>query len=60
VDYSDYTVDVGYRLSDGELKCDIIGGYRLVNFSIDIESGEEMIKAVTQLQGPFIGFSLSY
>jgi hypothetical protein len=60
VDYSDYTVDLGYRLSDKKVKWDVVGGYRLVNFSIDIEDGEDMIEAVTKLQGPFIGLSASY
>ena len=60
VDYSDYTLDIGYRLSDKEVKWDILGGYRLVNFSIDIEDGQNPIKAVTHLQGPFIGVSATY
>jgi len=60
VDYSDYRVDIGYRLFDDEVKWDIVGGYRLVNFSIDIENGQEFIKAVTQLKGPFLGLSVIY
>jgi len=60
VDYSDYTVDLGYRLSDKEIKWDIVGGYRLVNFSIDIEDGSDMVKAITHLQGPFVGVSVTY
>ena len=60
VDYSDYTVNLGYRLSDKIVKWDIVGGYRLVNFSIDIETGQTMIKAITHLKGPFIGVSVSY
>ena len=60
VDYSDYTVDLGYRLSDKVAKWDIVGGYRLVNFSIDIEDGSDMVKAITHLQGPFIGISVTY
>jgi hypothetical protein len=60
VDYSDYTVNLGYRLSDKIIKWDIVGGYRLVNFSIDIETGQTMSKAITHLKGPFIGVSVSY
>ena len=60
VGYSDYTIDFGYRLSDKEIKWDLVGGYRLVNFSIDIEDGQNMYKAITHLQGPFIGVSVSY
>ncbi|MDX1823502.1 MAG: hypothetical protein R3354_02215 [Thiohalomonadales bacterium] len=60
VDYSDYTIDLGYRLSDKEIKWDLVGGYRQVNFSIDIEDGQNMYKAITHLQGPFIGVSVFY
>jgi hypothetical protein len=60
VDYSDYTLDLGYRLSDKDIKWDIVGGYRLVNFSIDIQNGQNMIEAITKLQGPFVGVSVSY
>ncbi|MCG6936428.1 MAG: hypothetical protein LJE73_11090 [Proteobacteria bacterium] len=60
VDYSDYTVDLGYRLSNKDVKWDIVGGYRLVNFSIDIQNGQNMIEAITKLQGPFVGVSISY
>jgi hypothetical protein len=60
IDYSDYTVDLGYRLSDDTVKWDVIGGYRLVNFTISMEDQGENIKAVTQLQGPFVGLSISY
>jgi hypothetical protein len=60
VNYSDYTVDLGYRLSDKTVKWDIVGGYRLVNFSIDIEDGENLIQAITHLQGPFVGLSATY
>jgi len=60
VDYSDYTVDLGYRLSDKEIKWDIVGGYRLVNFSIDLEDGQDTISATVKLQGPFLGVSATY
>jgi hypothetical protein len=60
VDYSDYTVNFGYRLFDKVVKWDIVGGYRLVNFSIDIETEQKTIEAVTRLKGPFIGVSVSY
>lgn len=60
VDYSDYTVELGYRLSDKDVKWDIIWGYRLVNFSIDLESGQNVYKATTKLDGPFIGVSVTY
>lgn len=60
VDYSDYMLNLGYRLSDKEVKWDLVGGYRLVNFSIDIEDGQDIIKATTQLEGPFVGVSVTY
>ena len=50
----------GYRLSDKDVKWDIIWGYRLVNFSIDLESGQNVYKATTKLDGPFIGVSVTY
>jgi hypothetical protein len=34
--YSDYKVDVGYRVVDEAVKLDIVGGYRQVNFALDL------------------------
>jgi len=60
VDYSDYTVDLGYSLSEKEIKWNLVGGYRLVNFSIDLENGQDTVAANVKLQGPFIGVSATY
>lgn len=60
VDYSQYTVDMGYRLKDGTVKLDIVGGYRLVNFAIDIEQEQNIVKAAVALEGPFLGVNLAY
>ena len=35
VNYSDYKVTLGYRIVDHKVKCDIVGGYRMINFKID-------------------------
>jgi hypothetical protein len=60
VDYSDYKVDLGYRVIDDKVKWDIVGGYRLVNFSIDIEYDGDIVKATTNLKGPFLGVTVIY
>lgn len=60
VDYSDYTVDLGYRVIDDKVKCDLIGGYRMVNFAIDIEYGADVVATDVTMEGPFLGVNLSY
>ncbi|TYK67085.1 hypothetical protein [Colwellia echini] len=60
VDYSDYRVDLGYRVSDAEIKIDIIGGYRLINFALDIEDGEDKAATDISLSGPFLGITVTY
>jgi hypothetical protein len=60
VDYSDYRVDLGYRAIDDQVKCDIVGGYRMVNFAIDLEYGAEMAAADVTLEGPFLGVNFIY
>jgi len=60
VDYSDYKVDLGYRVIDKAFKMDLVGGYRLVNFAIDIENGPDIVKASVALQGPFLGLNFIY
>lgn len=60
VDYSDYTVDIGYRAFDKKVKCDVIGGYRMVNFAIDIEYDANVAATDVTMEGPFFGVNLSY
>ena len=60
VDYSQYTVNLGYRVKDGAVKLDIIGGYRLVNFAIDLQEGQNIVRADVALEGPYLGVNLAY
>ena len=60
VDYSQYTVNLGYRVKDGAAKLDIIGGYRLVNFAIDLQEGQNIVRADVALEGPYLGVNLAY
>ena len=60
VDYSDYKFDLGYRLTDAEYKVDLVGGYRLVNFAIDLEYEGNTTATAVSLEGPFIGASVRY
>lgn len=60
VDYSQYTVNLGYRVKDGAVKLDIIGGYRLVNFAIDLQEGQNIVRADVALEGPYLGVNLVY
>jgi hypothetical protein len=60
VDYSQYTVNLGYRVKDGAVKLDVIGGYRLVNFAIDLQEGQNVIRADVALEGPYLGVNLVY
>ena len=60
VTYSDYKIDLGYRLIDKRVKFDIVGGYRLVNFYVDVEySGGEVVSNIG-LEGPFLGVTVAY
>lgn len=58
--YSDYKVDVGYRIFDGRAKVDIVGGYRLVNFAIDMEGNSSEIAVDVSLEGPFLGLAATF
>lgn len=60
VTYSDYKVDIGYRVIDKKVKLDIMGGYRLVNFAVDLEYDGNKTAADVSLQGPFLGISATY
>lgn len=60
VDYSQYTVNLGYRVKDGAVKLDVIGGYRLVNFAIDLQQGQNVVRADVALEGPYLGVNLVY
>jgi hypothetical protein len=37
-----------------------VGGYRMVNFAIDIENGLNVVAADVTLEGPFLGMTFSY
>lgn len=58
--YSDYKIDLGYRLMDGRVRVDLVGGYRLVNFAIDLEGVSSEIAADVSLEGPFLGVAATY
>jgi hypothetical protein len=58
--YSDYTVDLGYRLIDKRIKIDIVGGYRMVNFAIDLEGESGEIAVDVTLEGPCLGVNMVY
>lgn len=60
IDYSDYKLDLGYRLVDRDYKLDLVGGYRQVNFSMDLEYGRDVVKTRVVLKGPFLGLSALY
>lgn len=60
VDYSDYKLNLGYRAIDSRVKLDIMGGYRLVNFAIDIDNAGDRVSADVSLEGPFLGVSFTY
>lgn len=58
--YSDYKVDLGYRLIDKRVKLDLVGGYRLVNFAIDLAGETSEIAVDVSLEGPFVGVNMLY
>jgi hypothetical protein len=58
--YSDYKADLGYRLHDARAKVDLVGGYRLVNFAIDLDGTGGKIAADVSLEGPFLGVKATY
>ncbi|MYM63904.1 hypothetical protein [Pseudomaricurvus sp. HS19] len=60
VNYSDYNLQLGYRLSDDDIKWDIVGGYRRVNFSIDLEFERDVVEADTNMTGPYIGIAATF
>jgi len=60
ISYSDYTVDLGYRLVDKRYKLDLVGGYRLVNFAADMEWDGGEIATDVSLEGPFLGVTINY
>lgn len=58
--YSDYKIDLGYRLVDKRYKLDLVGGYRLVNFAVDLEGTTGEVGADVSLEGPFLGLTAIY
>lgn len=58
--YSDYKMNLGYRLIDKRCKLDLVGGYRLVNFAADMQGPEGEIAADVSLEGPFLGVTAIY
>ena len=60
VNYSDYNLQLGYRLSDDDIKWDVVGGYRRVNFSIDLEFERDVVQADTSMTGPYVGVTMTF
>ncbi|MEN8254115.1 MAG: hypothetical protein ABFR33_01475 [Verrucomicrobiota bacterium] len=60
VDFLDYKIDLGYRLFDGKVKGDLIGGYREVNFAVKLDGESEDVKTDFALSGPFLGIRVIY
>ena len=67
VDYSDYTVQFGYRVYHNYFNIDIIAGYRMVNFALEGSGYSDGTPNVYHkydvdltLQGPFLGLTLSF
>lgn len=58
--YSDYKVNLGYRLIDKRTKLDLVGGYRLVNFAVDLLNGDDIIATDVAMEGPFLGITITY
>ena len=60
VGYSDYKIDLGYRLIDDWYNLDAVGGYRNVTFdaALVVEGGD--VASKMNLKGPFIGLAMSY
>ncbi len=60
VTYSDYKIDLGYRVIDKRVKFDIVGGYRLVNFFTDVKYSDGRVVSTIGLEGPFRGVNIAY
>lgn len=60
VKYSDYKVNLGYRVYDKTVKVDIMGGYRLVNFAVIVEADKNKTASDFSLSGPFLGITVTY
>lgn len=58
--YSDYKVELGYRLVDKQTKLDFVGGYRLVNFAILLEGAGDSIDTDISVEGPYVGVTMLY
>lgn len=58
--YSDYKVTLGYRVLDKAVKMDVVGGYRMVNFAIDLDYDATQVAADFTLEGPFLGVTMTY
>lgn len=58
--YSDYKLDLGYRLLEGPINLDLVGGYRQVNFAMDLDWSGGTVKTDVTMEGPFIGLVAIY
>lgn len=58
--YSDYKIDLGYRLIDKRWKLDLVGGYRLVNFAVDLGLTSGEVHTDVSMEGPFVGITAIY
>jgi hypothetical protein len=60
VAYSDYRLDLGYRLTEGTVKLDLVGGYRQVNFAMDLDWSGGAVMTDVSMEGPFLGIVAIY
>ena len=47
-------------LIDKRTKLDLVGGYRLVNFAVDLLNGDDIIATDVAMEGPFLGITVTY
>jgi len=60
VRYSDYMAQVRYRLHDARTKADLVGGYRQVNFAVELDGDGWQLRSDMSQEGPFLGLSVTY
>lgn len=58
--YSDYKIDFGYRILEGNLLCDLTFGYRHIEVNMDIDSQQETTKINLGVKGPALGLSVHF
>jgi hypothetical protein len=60
INYSDYKINLGYRITQDRVKTDVIAGYRNISFAIDFRDNDEALVTNLTLAGPFLGLRVSY